>query len=171
VQDAMKSTDYGKSMKYLFQPDTKEETKKEQHNTKSNVHGLLLYHPVLLNSPWEAPDDLDEQISKMNGLNPIVFKNPEKLNGKVEMRGKAYEVTFIGRNLSVKENNWTWVLTETEANIEHTLSVLKYPKTDGYATIVTNSYGQIKTIEVLRNNLDDKQFILNKLLSLTELPF
>ena len=116
-------------------------------------------------------DDLDEQMAKMNGLNPIVFKNPEKLNGKVEMRGKAYEVVFIGRNLSVKENNWTWVLTETEANIEHTLSVLKYPQTDGYATIVTNSYGQVSKSEVLRNNLDDKQFILNKLLSLTELPF
>lgn len=117
-------------------------------------------------------DELDEQIAKMNGLNPIVFKNPEKLNGKIQTLGKAYEVTFIGRNLSVKESNWTWVLTEIDANnIEHTLSVLKYPKTDGYATIVTNSYGQIKTTEVLRNNLDDKQFILNQLLSLTELPF
>ena len=117
-------------------------------------------------------DDLDEQIAKMNGLNPIVFKNPEKLNGKVELRGKAYEVTFIGRNLSVKENNWTWVLTEIDANdIEHTLSVLKYPQTDGYATIITNSYGQVTKSEVLRNNLDNKQFILNKLLSLTELPF
>lgn len=117
-------------------------------------------------------DDLDEQMAKMNGLNPIVFKNPEKLNGKVEMRGKAYEVVFIGRNLSVKENNWTWVLTEINANnIEHTLSVLKYPKTDGYATIVTNSYGQVSKSEVLRNNLDNKQFILNQLLALTELPF
>lgn len=116
-------------------------------------------------------DDLDEQMAKMKGLNPIVFKNPEKLNGKVELRGKAYEVTFIGRNLSVKENNWTWVLTETDANIEHTLSVLKYPQTDGYATIITNSYGQVSKSEVLRNNLDNKQFILNKLLSLTELPF
>jgi hypothetical protein len=117
-------------------------------------------------------DDLDEQMAKMNGLNPIVFKNPEKLNGKIEMRGKSYEVTFIGRNLSVKENNWTWVLTEINANnIEHTLSVLKYPKTDGYATIVTNSYGQVSKSEVLRNNLDNKQFILNQLLALTELPF
>ena len=117
-------------------------------------------------------DDLDEQMAKMNGFNPIVFKNPEKLNGKVEMRGKAYEVTFIGRNLSIKENNWTWVLTETNANdIEHTLSVLKYPKIDGYATIITNSYGQVSKSDVLRNNLDNKQFILNKLLSLTELPF
>jgi hypothetical protein len=61
----MKSTDYGKSMKYLFQPDTKDETKNEQHNTKSNVQGLLLYHPVLLDSPWEAPDNLDEQIQKL----------------------------------------------------------------------------------------------------------
>jgi hypothetical protein len=117
-------------------------------------------------------DDLDEQMAKMNGLTPIVFKNPEKLNGKIEMRGKSYEITFIGRNLSVKENNWTWVLTEINANnIEHTLSVLKYPKTDGYATIVTNSYGQVSKSEVLRNNLDNKQFILNQLLALTELPF
>lgn len=116
-------------------------------------------------------DDLDEQLAKMKGLNPIVFKNPEKLNGKVEMRGKGYEITFIGRNLSVKENNWTWILTEANANIEHTLSVLKYPQTDGYATIITNSYGQVSKSEVLRNSLDNKQFILNKLLALTELPF
>lgn len=116
-------------------------------------------------------DDLDEQMAKMNGLNPIVFKNPEKLNGKVEFRGWSYEVTFIGRNLSLKENNWTWVLTKKDADIEHTLSVLKYPQTDGYATIITNSYGQVSKSEVLRNNLDNKQFILNKLLSLTELPF
>ena len=117
-------------------------------------------------------DDLDALAANMNGLNPIVFKNPEKLNGKIEIRGKAYEVTFIGRNLSVKESNWTWVLTEIDANnIEHTLSVLKYPQTDGYATIITNSYGQVSKSEVLRNNLDNMQFLLNQLVSLTELPF
>ena len=33
-----------------------------RHNTKSNVQGLLLYHPILLNSPWEAPEDLDSKI-------------------------------------------------------------------------------------------------------------
>jgi hypothetical protein len=65
VHDAMKSTDYGKSMKYFFQPDTKDETKSEQDNSKSNVQGLLLYHPVLLDSPWEAPNNLDEQIHKL----------------------------------------------------------------------------------------------------------
>ena len=79
VQDVMKSTDYGKSMKYLFQPDTKDETKNEQHNSKSNVQGLLLYHPVLLDSPWEAPDDLDEQIQKLlMTTEPILMARAEK---------------------------------------------------------------------------------------------
>lgn len=116
-------------------------------------------------------DDLDEQMAKMKGLKPILFKNPEKLNAQMEIRGKSYEVTFIGRDLSVKENNWTWVLSEKNTTYEFTLSVLKYPKIDGYATIITNSYGKIKTTEVLRNNLDNKQFIINQLVSLTELPF
>jgi hypothetical protein len=79
VQDAMKSTDYGKSMKYLFQPDTKDETKHEQHNTRSNVQGLLLYHPVLLDFPWEAPDNLDEQIHKLLlTTEPILMARAEK---------------------------------------------------------------------------------------------
>ncbi len=51
VQDALKGADYGKSLKYLFQPDNKEETKTELHNTKNNVQGLLLYHPILIDSP------------------------------------------------------------------------------------------------------------------------
>ncbi len=79
VQDALKSTDYGKSMKYLFQPDTKDETKNEQHTTRSNVQGLLLYHPELLDSTWEAPDDLDEQIAKLLlTTEPILMARAEK---------------------------------------------------------------------------------------------
>jgi hypothetical protein len=45
VQDAMKSTDYGKSMKYLFQPDVTEETRNEQHNTKSNQCSRIIVVP------------------------------------------------------------------------------------------------------------------------------
>ena len=66
VQDVMKVSEYGKSLKYLFQADTTEETKKEQHNTKNNVQGLLLYHPILLNSPWQAPEDLNGQNQLQN---------------------------------------------------------------------------------------------------------
>ncbi len=62
VQDAMTAGDYDKSLKYLFQPDTKDDNKSGRHDTKSNVQGLLLYHPILLNSPWQAPEDLDSQI-------------------------------------------------------------------------------------------------------------
>ena len=62
VQDALKGTDYGKSLKYLFQPDNKDETKTGLHNNKNNVQGLLLYHPILIDSPWQAPEDLDAQI-------------------------------------------------------------------------------------------------------------
>ena len=96
--------------------------------------------------------------------NLIIIGHPDK-------KSFCYNGIMKTIQQTLKENNWTWVLTETEANIEHTLSVLKYPQTDGYATIITNSYGQIKTTEVLRNNLDNNQFILNQLVSLTELPF
>ena len=61
----MKAGDYGKSMKYLFQPDRESKTTNELHNTKSNVQGLLLYHPILLNSPWQAPEDLGIQIGQL----------------------------------------------------------------------------------------------------------
>ena len=54
VQEALKATDY-KSMKYLFRPDKEDETKTELYNSKSNVQGLLLYHPILIDSPWQEP--------------------------------------------------------------------------------------------------------------------
>ena len=79
VQDAMKSTDYGKSMKYLFQPNVTEDTKKAQHSTKSNVQGLLMYHPILLNSPWQAPDDIDAQVGLLlSTTEPILMARAEK---------------------------------------------------------------------------------------------
>ncbi len=79
VQDVMKVTEYGKSMKYLFQADTTEGTKKEQHNAKINVQGLLLYHPILLNSPWQAPEDLNGQIGQLLATTePLLMARAEK---------------------------------------------------------------------------------------------
>jgi hypothetical protein len=78
VQDAMKATDYGKNLKYLFRADTTEETKKERHNTKSYVQGLLLYHPILLNSPWQAPEDINQQIAQLLATTePILMARAE----------------------------------------------------------------------------------------------
>jgi hypothetical protein len=83
VQDAMKAGDYGKSMKYLFQPDSASKTTSEFHNTKSNVQGLLiLYHPILLNSPWKAPDDLDAQIGQLlNTTEPLIMARATNEDG------------------------------------------------------------------------------------------
>ncbi len=79
VQDALKSTDYGKSLKYLFQPDNKDETKTGLHNTKNNVQGLLLYHPILLDSPWQAPEDIDAQIGRLlQTTEPLLMARAEK---------------------------------------------------------------------------------------------
>ncbi len=58
----------------------KEEAKNEQHNnTKSYVQGLLLYHPILLSSPWQALDDIDDQIGLLLQTNePIMMARYEK---------------------------------------------------------------------------------------------
>ena len=76
VQDAMKAGDYGTSLKYLSQPDTNDGANAGRHNTKSNVQGLLLYHPILLNSPWQAPEDLDAKIGLLlSTTEPILMAN------------------------------------------------------------------------------------------------
>ena len=102
VQDAMKSSDYGKSLKYLFQPDQTEDTKKEQHNTKSNVQGLLLYHPILLNSPWEAPDDIDVLIGRLLATTePLIMARAEKEEGEARDRDHAQQ-QMVALHLSIK---------------------------------------------------------------------
>ena len=112
-----------------------------------------------------------KEIARLNDIKPIHFKNPEKLNGIVHNRGEALEITFIGRELSLAEDNWTWVVKESKTNYEHTLSILKYPKHNGYATMIKNSYGQKTENEINRGNLDKMDFMIQQLCSLTDLPF
>jgi hypothetical protein len=54
---------------------------------------------------------------------------------------------------------------------EHRLSVMKYPKTDGYANIIKVGYGVSAKKEILRNNLDSMNFMLNEIKTLIDLPF
>ena len=65
VQEALQAGDRDKGMKHLFTPDRSDESKGASHNTRNNVQGMLLYHPILLNSPWQAPDDVDTQIEEL----------------------------------------------------------------------------------------------------------
>lgn len=112
-----------------------------------------------------------KEIARLNDIKPIHFKNPEKLNGNIVRHGNTMEITFIGRDLSLAEDNWTWVLKESKTNYEHTLSILKYPKHNGYATIIKNSYGQKTESEINRNLLNSMDFMVEQLHSLTDLPF
>ena len=53
VQDALKSGagDNPKGVQHLFAPDRSDKSKGAIHNTRNNVQGMLLYHPILLNLP------------------------------------------------------------------------------------------------------------------------
>jgi hypothetical protein len=116
-------------------------------------------------------EQITKEIARLNEIKPIHFKNPEKLNGKISKNSEVLEVTFIGRELSLAEDNWTWIVKEPKSNYEHTLSILKYPKLSGYATMIKNSYGQKTESEINRSNLDKMEFMVEQLQSLTDLPF
>lgn len=120
-------------------------------------------------------DQIDKGIANLYNRKAIHFKNPEKLNGRYPnsfIPDQQVDVTFIGRELSISEDNWTWILTELNApNREHSLSVLKYPQTDGYATVMTNAWGLKNRKEILLNDLHNFEFMKRELLSLTNLPF
>ncbi len=65
VQDALKLGDNAKGLQHLFAPDRADLAGNSKASTKSSVQGMLLYHPILLESPWQAPDDLDKQIGEL----------------------------------------------------------------------------------------------------------
>jgi len=120
----------------------------------------------------DIENQITKEIARLNNIKPIHFKNPEKLNGKYESQGDSLEVMFIGRELSIAEDNWTWLVKELKySNREHTLSILKYPKLDGYATMIKNSYGQKTESEINRTNLNRIDFMIEQMQSLTDLPF
>ncbi len=82
VQEALKSGDNAKGMQHLFTPDRSDQAKDAVHNTRNNIQGMLLYHPILLKSPWQAPDDLDRQIEELLEVNePTVVARSKKTDG------------------------------------------------------------------------------------------
>jgi hypothetical protein len=121
--------------------------------------------------------DIEEQITKemakMNEIKPIHFNNPEKLNGIYQHNGNTFKVTFIGRELKLQHDNWTWTVTDVKYpnRVANTLSILKYPKLNGYATMIRYSYGQETQEEIKRDKLNDIEFLKSQLLTLADLPF
>jgi hypothetical protein len=104
VQEALKFTDYGKSMKYLFQPDKNDETTNGLHNTKNNVQGLLLYHPILIDSPWQEPEDIDAKIGRLlQTTEPLIMARAEKEGDDTDPRDRDNaQKHMAGLHLSIK---------------------------------------------------------------------
>ncbi len=120
----------------------------------------------------DLEEQIEREVARLNNIKPIYFKNPEKLNGTYPHNGDTFNVTFVGRELKLKDDNWTWVVTDVRRpNTEHTLSILKYPKLNGYATMIKHSYGQETREEIKRERLNDMEFLKSQLLSIADLPF
>jgi hypothetical protein len=120
--------------------------------------------------------DLEEQITRemarLNNIKPIHFNNPEKLNGRYEHNGHSLIITFIGRDLSNSEDNWTWVVEDVNyKNADLKLSILKYPKLNGYATMIKTSYGQKTEQQIKKTDLENIEWMKKELLNLVDLPF
>ncbi len=120
--------------------------------------------------------DIEEQITKeiarLNEIKPIYFKNPEKLNGRYEHAGHSLVITFIGRDLSMSEDNWTWVVDDMNyKNADLKLSILKYPQLNGYATMIKTSYGQKTEQQIKKTDLENIEWMKKELLNLVDLPF
>ena len=82
VQEALQAGDKVKGMKHLFTPDRSDEAKGASHNTRNNVQGMLLYHPLLLKSPWQAPDDVDQQIEDLLEVSePTIVARSKRTDG------------------------------------------------------------------------------------------
>ena len=70
VQDVMQSGEKGSSSHLmLFTPQDKAAAATANNHVpngnKRNVEGLLMYHPLLVNDPWQAPDNLDACIDDL----------------------------------------------------------------------------------------------------------
>ena len=70
VQEVMQSGEKGSSSHLmLFTPQDKVAAANANNyvpnGNKRNVEGLLMYHPLLVNDPWQAPDHLDARIDDL----------------------------------------------------------------------------------------------------------
>ena len=71
VQEVIQSSERGSSSHHslLFTPQDKTAAANANNyipqGNKRNIEGLLMYHPLLVNDPWQAPDDLDRRIDDL----------------------------------------------------------------------------------------------------------
>ena len=120
VQDALKSSDNSKNLQYLFSPDQTENAAGAARKSKSNVQGLLLYHPILLSSPWQAPDDIDDQIKALLATTePVLLARSLKEDGHT-----TYDKDNALKQLDVLTSSIKSTLQRVYALTSHSFHVL-----------------------------------------------
>jgi hypothetical protein len=65
----------------------------------------------ILNTYKELLNQMDKVEGNRNApkeKRKITITNPEKLNGRVHRDGIEWEITYVGRDLSIKEDNYKW---------------------------------------------------------------
>ena len=118
---------------------------------------------------------IEKELLKVDGRKQIHFANPEKLSGKIEHKGATYEIVYIGRDLSLAEDNFTWICRPIKNVLnEAQLTVFKNPIKDGEIKLHMKSIFETKPeASIKREFLNQPTWIRTKLLELADpaLPF
>ncbi len=128
------------------------------------------------NTHKELMDEINKQVLKVNNLKQIKFANPEKLSSKFEYQGKSYEIIFVGRELALEEDNYSWIIYDRsrKGGPRAQLSVYKNPPSNHSVRILTTSmFGFKKDLRIAKSDLNTPEWIYNKLIELMDeaLPF
>ena len=136
---------------------------------------LFNYSPIQ-NTHKDLMDEINKQVLKVNNLKQIKFANPEKLNTKFEYQGHSYEIVFVGRELALEEDNYSWVIYDKRDSkrAQAQLSVYKNPPSANSVKIHTTSrFGHKEDVFISKTDLNTPEWIQNRLIDLMDeaLPF
>ncbi len=73
AQVALQTVDDNTSLKYSFQPSATSISTVQRADTR-NIQGLVLYHPIILDSPWTSPHNIENKIQDLiRGRDPLLL--------------------------------------------------------------------------------------------------
>jgi hypothetical protein len=96
-------------------------------------------------------------------LKQIIFKTPERANGYHYIFNETYEVTYIGRNLEINDDNFSWKIVKISTMDTHIISVLSNFTEFGMIEIQSYAVGYpIPWVKYIpRQNVNTPKFIID----------